>query len=464
MATPEKYVFISYKAEEYDIAKKFTAILKKHNIGYWIAPDCIPSGSDYADGIADAIDGCSAFVLLLSEKSQKSVWVKNELKVAKDLCKKPIFPVYIENCTLATSIAIYIMSIQDCKWFNHGSELELKEMLFNLAEKLGVPKAVEKNKTAQTVDKPVERKPLSEVLKENPQAAQLLTLNNSPVQYVKPSLENLNTPVAYTAEETSDILKSVLKKRGLNCSVDNVLQGNVATRYDISVEQISPRVVFKYVSYVKEALNNDAIAVYSNPSNMREGVCVEVSNVSYEQNTIYPLKTMLQSESYLNANAKALTFALGRTLEGEDVCLDMGVQPHMFISGSEKGSTTYLHCLILSMLYKYSPNELRLMIINTCDLQLEYYNNLPHLITGRPVYTKYAANALDWVNWEMERRYGILDLNKVRNVNDYNALNGVEKLPKILVIIKDIGDLLATNDKSAIESFIIKLSQKSRAA
>ncbi|MEK7543120.1 MAG: DNA translocase FtsK, partial [Patescibacteria group bacterium] len=157
-----------------------------------------------------------------------------------------------------------------------------------------------------------------------------------------------------------------------------------------------------------------------------------------------------------------LTFALGRNVNGDPVFMNIEKLPHVLIAGATgSGKSIAIHSLIISLLYKNSPDMLKLILIDPKRVELSVYNGLPHLIAPVVMENKKAIGALRWVIQEMDRRYPLLQEAGSRDIASYNK-NTSEKLPYIIVVIDELADLMATYGRE-VEGSIVRLAQMARA-
>jgi S-DNA-T family DNA segregation ATPase FtsK/SpoIIIE len=195
---------------------------------------------------------------------------------------------------------------------------------------------------------------------------------------------------------------------------------------------------------------------------------LEVPN---ERRTTVGLKGLLASSEFINCKPNSLTFGFGKNIEGDVVCPDITKMPHLLVAGSTgSGKSVCLNALIVSLLYKYGPEELRFILVDPKQAEFISYDRLPHLMINEIIYDiDKAIKALNWACTEMERRYSLFKDMTVhgkatKDLAEYNAHleEGEEKLPKIVIILDEFGDLMI-QAKREIESRIIKLVQKARA-
>ena len=192
-------------------------------------------------------------------------------------------------------------------------------------------------------------------------------------------------------------------------------------------------------------------------------VGIEVPNSKKE---VVGLKEMIASEEFIK-NTKELPFVLGKSISGTPKVSAIEKMPHLLVSGATgSGKSVCINTIIMSILYKHSPDEVKLLLIDPKIVELSIYNGIPHLIM--PVITdpKKASSSLFWAIREMERRYKLFEENHVRDISSYRDLTeideNIEKLPYIVIIIDELSDLMMTA-AGEVEDYITRLAQKSRA-
>lgn len=292
-------------------------------------------------------------------------------------------------------------------------------------------------------------------------------------KYVRPSLdllddypENTNINTA-EIEESKQIICETLADYRIDSRIANVVVGPAITRYDVIIEdRTNIKNALKYREAIAMALMKENVNAYLNYS--KGAISIEVPNSS---RCVVGLKSMLASSQFLNAKANSLTFTLGKNVEGQVVCPDITKMPHLLVAGTTgSGKSICLSTLIVSLLYKYGPEELRFILVDPKQVEFISYDKLPHLMINEIIYdVDKAIKALNWAIKEMERRYALFkEMTEkgvaTKNLTEYNAHlpEGEEKLPKIVVILDEFGDLMLQAKKD-IESRIIRLVQKARA-
>lgn len=290
--------------------------------------------------------------------------------------------------------------------------------------------------------------------------------------YIHPSIEllNINSKTKLKSEDKKELienagkLKEILNDFGVDANVLQVTKGPSVTRFEI---QPSPGVkVSKIVNLQDDiALGLAASGVRMEaPIPGKAAIGIEVPN---NKQTAVFLREVLDSEEFKIAKKK-LAFALGKDISGKCVVGDLATMPHTLIAGATgSGKSVCINALIISLLYKYSPNEVKLLMVDPKVVELSVYNGIPHLLIPVVTDPKKAAAALNWAVNEMNKRYKLFAEASVRNIESYNSLfeKGLieEKLPYIVIIVDELADLMMAcpND---VEDYICRLAQMARAA
>src|SRR5215510_7689582 len=296
--------------------------------------------------------------------------------------------------------------------------------------------------------------------------------------YQLPSVEFLNEP-QMRSEQADDELLSMATKLAEKCREFNVTgqikyicPGPVVTTYEFKPD---PGVKYSRVTGLVDdlclALKAESIRIDRMPGKPHVGI--EVPNPRRE--TIF-LREVIESRSFKDSASK-LTIALGKTIDGLNYCSDLTEMPHLLIAGTTgSGKSVGVNALLLSILYRARPDEVKLILIDPKRLELGLYEDIPHLATPIIVDPKPAARALRWAVGEMERRYKELAGWGVRNIDGYNAererRNTVKdydengepwtRMPYIVIIIDELADLMMTSGHDVDDS-ITRLAQMARA-
>ena len=292
-------------------------------------------------------------------------------------------------------------------------------------------------------------------------------------KYVRPTLDLLDNYPENTNVNTGEIednkrtIVQALERYKISSEVANVTIGPAITRYDVIIQdKTNIKRSLSYRDAIAMELMKENVTAYLNYS--KGALSIEVPN---NRRSIVGLKTMLASSKFINSRQNSLTFALGKNVDGDVVCPDITKMPHLLVAGTTgSGKSICLSALLVSLLYKYSPEELRLILVDPKQVEFISYDKLPHLMINEIIYdVDKAIKALNWAIKEMERRYSLFkDMTEkgvaTKNLDEYNVHlpEGEEKLPKIVIILDEFGDLMLQAKKD-IESRIIKLVQKARA-
>lgn len=296
-----------------------------------------------------------------------------------------------------------------------------------------------------------------------------------PERYVAPSMDNLlvyDETITVTDEEVErnvEIIQETLRGFNVEATFLNAKRGPAVTQYNIDIPRnVSVSTVIRRDAEIAMRLHaQDGINIYSNP--LAEAISIEVPNKSRSP---VSMRTVMQAEEYKNAKPNSLVFTMGMSIEGKPVCGDIVSMKHILMAGATgSGKSVMMNSMLISLLYKYSPEDLRLILIDPKKIEFGIYEGIPHLMI-REVITeeKKVVAALAWAVNEMERRYGLFEKKVRKGVNihvidEYNEHleEGEEKLPRIVIVIDELADLMATVAKD-IEVYIQRIAQKARAA
>ncbi len=286
------------------------------------------------------------------------------------------------------------------------------------------------------------------------------------VKYRKPTIKVLDKgskdsgPDKVEQKELARKLVETLGHFGVEARIVGVVSGPHVSRFEL---QLAPGTKVKKVS---ELSNDLAYALASTdirilaPIPGKQAVGVEVPNSSR--------KMVKLGDIYSKPSEKAspLVAWLGKGIDGKAVCTDLATMPHVLVAGTTgSGKSGCVNAILSSILMHSSPNEVRLVLVDPKQVELNHYEAVPHLLTPVVTNPKLAANVLQNLIAEMETRYGLMKSVRARNIADYNAIQdkaGEPKLPHILCVIDELADLMMVAPAD-VESSIIRLAQKSRA-
>lgn len=270
--------------------------------------------------------------------------------------------------------------------------------------------------------------------------------------------------------QTAQKLQDTLRNFGVNVTVTNVSCGPTVTRYELQPEVgVKVSRIVSLSDDIKLNLATPDIRIEA-PIPGKAAVGIEVPN---KENSPVMLRDLIQSEEFQNARSK-LAFAAGKDIGGKPIVADIAKMPHLLIAGATgSGKSVCINTLIVSVLYKATPDEVKLIMIDPKVVELSVYNGIPHLLIPVVTDPKKAAGALNWAVSEMTARYNTFAEFSVRNLAEYNKKvenmtipegeERPEKLPQILIIVDELADLMMVAP-GEVEEAICRLAQLARAA
>ena len=295
--------------------------------------------------------------------------------------------------------------------------------------------------------------------------------------YVFPSIDLLkkgegkkSANTEHQLRETADKLQQTLKNFGVNVTVTNISCGPAVTRYEIQPEMgVKVSKIVGLTDDIKLNLAAADIRIEA-PIPGKAAVGIEVPN---KENVMVAFRDLIESPEFQTAKSK-ISFAVGKDISGKTKVTDIAKMPHLLIAGATgSGKSVCINTIIMSILYKARPDEVKLIMIDPKVVELSVYNGIPHLMIPVVTDPKKASGALHWAVAEMTERYEKFAEANVREINGYNAkVDSIEvpegqerpqKMPQIVIIVDELADLMmvASND---VEEAICRLAQLARAA
>lgn len=367
---------------------------------------------------------------------------------------------------------------------NNGSDDPFDDILSLLHNKPD-----EKTEVISDEPMPIDEKNMSkaelkrhEQMEQAKMAAQIDANQNAPIPvYSYPQLDLLNPPKKstnnnYQAEltEYSHRLVDTLQSFNIEAQIVGIVRGPTVTRFEVT---IPPGTKFSRITGLSDdiALALGAMSVRIAPIPEKVAIGIEVPN---KTNTMVPIYEVLDSDAFKNSKSK-VSFCVGKDITGAPVVGNIGKMPHLLIAGTTgSGKSVCVNSMLISLLYKSTPEEVRLIMIDPKMVELGNYNGIPHLLIPVVTDPKKAAGALNWAVGEMERRYKVFADNQVRKLEDFNELmqkkrkqaeqegttsDGFQLLPEIVIVIDELADLMMVAAKE-VETSICRIAQKARAA
>jgi len=330
-----------------------------------------------------------------------------------------------------------------------------------------------------------------------PETAQPLPISPSAELAVKydgmPALDLLDRPDKAEnpinqeeLDQVSRLVEVKLQEFGVIAEVVSVFPGPVITRFELD---LAPGVKVSKISNLSKDLARSLSAKSVRVVEVIPGKSVIGLELPNKHREIVPLREVISSDEFTDS-ASPLTMAIGKDISGDPVVVDLAKMPHLLVAGTTgSGKSVAVNTMILSLLFKSTPDDVRLIMIDPKMLELSVYEGIPHLLSEVVIDMKDAANALRWCVGEMERRYKVMSMLGVRNLKGYNQkvlkaieegtplidptwqpTNGMdqtppelEKLPSIVVIVDEFADMMMIVGKK-VEELIARIAQKARAA
>lgn len=293
-----------------------------------------------------------------------------------------------------------------------------------------------------------------------------ITLNkpNHDNHSILPPLSLLDTPkhkhIKWDYAQRLELLDKVLKDYNIKGKILSYNIGPVVTLYKLEPEPgVKASTIIGLSADIARSMSALSVRIATIPGHNLLGI--EIANPARQ--TVF-LRELLETDEY--QNAKGIALALGCDIAGKSFIVNLETMPHMLIAGTTgSGKSVCIHTLLLSILYKHTPETCKLIMIDPKMLELSIYKDLPHLLLPVITNPKLAITALKWAITEMERRYENMSMVQARNISEYNAntARGEDKLPYIVVIVDEFADLMMVAGKE-IDDAIQRLAQMARAA
>ncbi len=291
-----------------------------------------------------------------------------------------------------------------------------------------------------------------------------------PIDLLKAGTGKKSANTESQLRETANKLQQTLKTFGVNVTVTNISCGPAVTRYEIQPEMgVKVSKIVGLADDIKLNLAAADIRIEA-PIPGKAAVGIEVPN---KENVMVAFRDLIDSKEFKESKSK-ISFAVGKDISGKTKVADIAKMPHLLIAGATgSGKSVCINTIIMSILYKADPNEVKLLMIDPKVVELSVYNGIPHLMIPVVTDPKKAAGALNWAVAEMTERYEKFAEANVREINGYNAkVDSIEvpegqerpqKMPQIVIIVDELADLMmvASND---VEQAICRLAQLARAA
>jgi len=294
------------------------------------------------------------------------------------------------------------------------------------------------------------------------------TSDNALIKYKLPASSLLDPAPNHVKGDKDDLRKEAEKlietlgNFNIQCNILQINKGPTITRYEL---QPAPGIK---VSRITSLTNDLAMALATSEIRMeapipgKSAIGIEVPN---KVKTSVFLRSLIDSKEY-KAMKSNIPFALGKDIAGKNIIASIDKMPHLLIAGATgSGKSVCINSLIMSILYRAKPDEVKLILIDPKVVELSIYNGIPHLLIPVVTDPRKASNALNWAVTEMTTRYKVFAQNSVRDISSYNekmVKENQDKMPQIVIIIDELADLMAVAS-SEVEECITRIAQLARA-
>ena len=388
---------------------------------------------------------------------------------------------YIDQINTWGQISYIFYNIHQIEWMSYSFSIVgilIFLLIQNIFKLLTLPninfKSLFQLNKSNQIDIKIKKEPLIKnnlnLKKEEPIIASL-SQENSDIEksldssYDSPSLDILDNDSSgerkkknqSNIEERSELLEKVFLDFNIQISVINVKLGPVVTLYEIlPAAGIKINTIINLADDISRSMGVGAVRISQIYGTQYLGV--EIPNDERESVTI---KELLSDANFKSTTHK-IPLCIGKDISGNIEVIDLSKMPHLLVAGTTgSGKSVFINTLLASLLYKFSPNELRLILIDPKMLELSVYNDIAHLLTPVVTEPKKAIITLKWVCKEMERRYSMMNEENTRSLEGYNQ-KATEALPYIVVFIDEMADLMMTAGKE-VEHYVQRLAQMARA-
>jgi S-DNA-T family DNA segregation ATPase FtsK/SpoIIIE len=500
----DPFVFVSYSHA--DSQQVFPEIARLHSEGYHIWFDeGIDPGNEWPDEIADALTNSSVFLVFVSPRSAASRNVKNEINFALNN-DKPILAVHLEETKLPSGLSLRMGDIQAILRYRMNSDSYWRKLLRALSSRVQALTSHFPNLNHSTVVSvkpeavndlvpvkwsgespsapPKKNEPRILEMAHSPAKAKASRKGSRPPIDSNESLSGLKLPpttlllpgdgpLTVREDELRDEAKVLVEKCGefdVRGEVVQINPGPVVTTYEFKPgEGVKYSRVIGLADDLCLAMRAESILIERIIGKTTVGIQVP----NHKRETIH-LREVIESQDFAKAKS-LLTLAMGKDTNGRIVTADLACMPHVLIAGSTgSGKSVAINAMIMSLLYRATPAQVRLILVDPKRVELGMYESIPHLFTPIITESKLAANALRNAVREMDRRLKLLGLRSVRNIDQYNKsfdevmpphfdkANDEGPLPYIVIIIDELADLMSFG-RANVEESITRLAQMARA-
>lgn len=285
------------------------------------------------------------------------------------------------------------------------------------------------------------------------------------IDYLAESDDKISDEVSNELKMKGELLKRTLNNFKVKAEIKNVEKGPAVTRYEVEPDKgVKVSKILNLSDDIALAFATGGIRIEA-PIPGKSLVGIEVPN---DVVSMIRFKDILKSEEFSSSKKMKISIGLGKDISGKSIVADLAIMPHLLIAGATgSGKSVCINTILVSIVYKYLPNQVKLILIDPKVVELNVYNGIPHLLIPVVTDPKKASSALNWAITEMTNRYNKFAEKGVRNIDSYNELYDKkqidEKIPYIVIVIDELADLMMVCHNE-VEDAIARLAQMARAA
>ena len=367
---------------------------------------------------------------------------------------------YIKFLLIFLTITFFILSFEINLKKNFINLINLITNNFNKTNSSNINSSVDQNFIAEESSSKIkpqqsfgfENKQFSEKIKNK------INFRLPSIEFLEKNISNVDTTKLNQNRPNTKFMEKILLDFGINGRIKKINNGPVVSLYEF---EPAPGVKVSKIINLSDDLARNTSSTSTRVSVIpgKNTVGIEIPN-NYRDNVV--LREIISNEKFQQKEIK-LPIALGKNISGLPIIGDLTSMPHLLIAGTTgSGKSVCINTIIVSLLYKLSPNLCKFILIDPKMLELSSYEGIPHLLTPVITDAKKATSALGWTVQEMNNRYKLMSKVGVRNIDGYNSKHNL-KMPYIVVVVDEMSDLMLVAGKE-IENYIQKLSQMARAA
>ena len=473
-----KYYFVSYNTEDQDVVAEYVKNIGARRVPIWYDYG-LKVGSEWEASIAEHINGCEAVILFVSKNifKKKSSYVHKEYQMAISFFTKPTYVIMldkVENRDVPIRYVSWWIDLSNLQCIQAYEHESVNSCVDEIISAIGFEEPISQGEPLEAespqfddIDSIISHGIKEDLFAEGGSLG-LFDEDNSPKETKIPVEKGKGIPIGLLKfmpvinsgiERTSRVIEEAFRLAKLKVSVVDVLQGPRYNRYYVDFDsKIALRRVLRCDGEIRIATGINNVRIdYENGR-----AFVELP--APERRTV-PLAEIIECKAFSESSKDKLLLPLGEYVDGSFMVEDLGRMPHILIGGATgTGKSVLVNSFLVGAMMKYTPEEVRFILFDPKTVEYTAYKGSPFLLFDHIVTdVKMAKATLRWLIEEMENRYRLFMEAGVRNLKDYNSAVKGKRLPKIVLVIDELADLIIF-DRPYIEQCLMQIAQKSRAA